>query len=137
MELFIIPVDLEIKMKKNDWVLIFLVLFVGLFSYGIVKIVQIQSTKEPQAVITQEGKLVATYPLWENQLIYIPTKENWTNCLKIENGVIYMLEANCPDKICVNHKPISKNGESIVCLPNKVVVIIENGIEQEVDGGTY
>ena len=47
-----------------------------------------------------------------------------------------MLEANCPDEICVHHKPISKNGETIVCLPNKVVVVIKNGIEREVDGGT-
>ena len=123
-------------MKKNDWVLIFLVIFLGLFSYGIVSIIQIQSTKEPQAVITQDGKLQGTYPLSENQTIYIPSKENPINSFRIENGTIYMLQANCPDKICVHHKPISKNGETIVCLPNKVIVVIKNGAEREVDGGT-
>ena len=33
-----------------------------------------------------------------------------------------MIEADCPDLICVHHKPISRQGESIVCLPHKVIV---------------
>ena len=38
---------------------------------------------------------------------------------------------NCPDKICVNHAAISKKGETIVCLPHKVVVEVvdENGTQ--------
>jgi len=123
-------------MKKNDWILMSIVVFIGLISFGIVKWVQQESTKEPMAQITVDGKIVGTYPLSENKIIDIPSKEKWTNRLKIEDGVIFMLEANCPDKICVHHKSISQNGETIVCLPNKVVVVIKNGIEREVDGGT-
>jgi len=129
-------VDLETIMKKNDWILMSIVVFIGLISFGIVKWVQQESTKEPVAQITVDGKIVGTYPLSEDQIIDIPSKEKWTNRLKIENGAIFMLEANCPDKICVHHKSISQNGETIVCLPNKVVVVIKNGIEREVDGGT-
>ncbi len=123
-------------MKKNDLILMSIVVLIGLFSFGIVKWIQLQSTKEPIAQITMDGKIIGTYSLSENQIIYIPSKEKWTNQFEIKDGVIYMLEANCPDEICVHHKPISKNGETIVCLPNKVVVVIKNGIEREVDGGT-
>ena len=38
-----------------------------------------------------------------------------------------MIEADCPDQICVNHLAISRDGESIICLPNKVVIAIEAG----------
>ena len=44
-----------------------------------------------------------------------------------------LTEADCPDKLCVHQKAISKNHEMIVCLPNKVVVEVtgseENGFD--------
>ena len=42
-----------------------------------------------------------------------------TNTVQIENGKVKMAAANCPDQICVHQKAISRNGESIICLPNK------------------
>ena len=42
--------------------------------------------------------------------------------------------ADCPDQICVNHRPVSRNGESIICLPNEVVVSVKGGEEAELDG---
>ena len=45
----------------------------------------------------------------------------------IENGKVYMKEANCPDRLCVHSKAIDEKGGSIVCLPNKVVLeVISN-----------
>ena len=35
-----------------------------------------------------------------------------------------MKDANCPDKICEGHNKISYKGETIVCLPHKVVIEI-------------
>ena len=43
----------------------------------------------------------------------------------IENGSVVMEWADCPDQLCVNHRSISRDGESIICLPNRVVVSIE------------
>ena len=45
--------------------------------------------------------------------------------LVIRDGKADVTEATCPDHICVKHRPISRAGESIVCLPNRVVVTIE------------
>ena len=44
-----------------------------------------------------------------------------------------MVEADCPDKLCVHQKAISKNNETIICLPNKVVVQVTSGEESEFD----
>ena len=45
-----------------------------------------------------------------------------TNLLVIKDGKADVTEADCPDKLCVHQKAISKTNETIVCLPNKVVV---------------
>ena len=58
------------------------------------------------------------------------------NLLVIQDGKADVTEASCPDGICVNHRAISKQGQSIVCLPNKVVVEIENGEESDLDAVT-
>ena len=44
-----------------------------------------------------------------------------------------MEDASCPDQLCVHQNAIDKTGQTIVCLPNKVVVTVENGEEDEVD----
>lgn len=49
-----------------------------------------------------------------------------TNTLVIKDGTVDMISADCPDQICVKHNPISKVGETIICLPNKVVITIES-----------
>jgi hypothetical protein len=41
--------------------------------------------------------------------------------------------ASCPDQICVKHKAIYKNGETIICLPNEVFVEVESSEEKDVD----
>ncbi|MBQ9155690.1 MAG: NusG domain II-containing protein [Eubacterium sp.] len=62
----------------------------------------------------------------------VNTGDGWENILKIEDGRVSMVKADCPDKICVDHKPIRNVGETIVCLPHKLVVEIidEGGVEQ-------
>ena len=71
--------------------------------------------------VTVDGKFYGEYSLEQNRTVEIKT-ENGYNILVIENGTAYVKDASCPDGICVNHRPISKSGESIICLPNKVVV---------------
>ena len=47
------------------------------------------------------------------------------NTVVIKDGCAFMESADCPDKICVNHMEISKKGQSIICLPNGVIVEVE------------
>ena len=56
--------------------------------------------------------------------------------MKIKDGEADMISADCPDKLCVHQKAISKDGESIICLPNQVVVEIESSESSEYDAVT-
>lgn len=47
-----------------------------------------------------------------------------SNVLIIENGLAYMDAASCPDQICVKTGKISLLNQTIICLPNRVVVEI-------------
>ena len=44
-----------------------------------------------------------------------------------------MKEANCPDKLCIHQGKISKNGETIVCLPHGLIVEIKSDDNPELD----
>ena len=53
-----------------------------------------------------------------------------TNTLVISGGEAYVSEADCPDRVCVRTGHVSRNGERIICLPNKLEVKIVGGGEE-------
>lgn len=83
------------------------------------------------AVITVEGKEFQTVSLEQNQEIVIKSEER-QNIIRVEDGEIYMEQASCPDKVCIGQGRISKNRQTIVCLPNKVVIEVK-GTETDFD----
>lgn len=48
------------------------------------------------------------------------------NVLMIRNGKAYMKEASCKNHICIQQGSIGKNGETIICLPNHIMVEISS-----------
>lgn len=73
-----------------------------------------------------DGKLWGTYALSEARNVEIRTGEGGEelNLLIIKDGKAHVETATCPDGICAAHKPISREGESIVCLPHRVVITV-------------
>jgi len=76
--------------------------------------------------VTVDGELYGVYSLSSDCSVDIVTGENGEhlNRLVISGGKADMETADCPDGICAAHRPIFRNGESIVCLPNRVVVTV-------------
>ena len=72
-------------------------------------------------VVLLDGKHWGEYPLNEDRVIEVVVDDNY-NIVVIEDGKAYVQRASCPDGICAAHRPIGHNGESIICLPNFVVV---------------
>lgn len=92
------------------------------------------NTSGSYVTITVDGKQYGRYRLDEDKEIKIKNASGKvTNILLIEDNCANMIEANCPDKLCVNQKAISKEKETIVCLPNKVVVTVESDDESDFD----
>lgn len=84
--------------------------------------------------VTVDGEEYGVYSLEKEQEIPIQVDGEVTNTLIIRDGEADMTEADCPDKLCVNQKSISSAGETIVCLPNKIVVeVISSDEEAEFD----
>ncbi len=75
------------------------------------------------AEVTVDGKSAAFLPLNENDSIRIETPQGY-NIVAVEDGTVMVTDADCRDQICVEHKKISRTGETIVCLPHKLVVEI-------------
>ena len=75
--------------------------------------------------VSIDGAVVATYPLNVDRVEDIRTATDGLNRLVIKDGKAWVEEASCPDGICAGHKPIHREGESIVCLPNKVVIAVK------------
>lgn len=119
-------------MKKNDIKLIGIILILAVVCF-----VALQLTNKVGAsvIVTIDGKKYGTYSLEKDQTIDIKS-DYGTNELVIKDKKAKVEEASCPDKLCVHQHAINKTGQTIVCLPNKVVVTVENGDKNEVDGIT-
>ncbi|MEF2966235.1 NusG domain II-containing protein [Paenibacillus sp. M1] len=87
------------------------------------------------AKITVDGELFRTVELTgEEQTIEIKTEYGY-NLLKVHDYGIEMIDADCPDKVCLTFGFIERNGGTIVCLPHKLLVEIEgpSGEGDEID----
>ena len=78
--------------------------------------------------VTVDGNPYGTYALSEELTLDIRTGDGGEqlNRLIIREGEAFVETATCPDGICAAHKPISRDGESIVCLPHRVVITVES-----------
>ena len=117
-------------MKKNDMLLAVIVLIIAVL--GLLFYRNLGQQTAGTIIVTVNGDVYGTYSLRQDQEIPIGK----TNCLVIQDGKADMIEADCPDQICVDHKAISKNKESIVCLPNKVIIEVVGGEESSLDAVT-
>ncbi len=82
-------------------------------------------------VVSVDGVEKYTFPLDENLEFKIEGYEDGTNYLVIKDGEAYLTEASCPDLLCVHMGKISSQGQSIICLPNRVVVEIRDDNESD------
>lgn len=117
-------------MKKNDIILAVIILIIA--GAGLLIYIGLGKQSAGTITVTVDGEVFGTYSLEKNQKIQI----NDTNHLVIQDGQADMIEADCPDQICVDQKTISKNKESIVCLPNKVIVEVVGGEDADLDAVT-
>ena len=119
------------KLNKNDILLIIVVIFLSVCALIGYRLFYHQSGSFVQ--VTVDGKVYKELPLDKDNVIIIEGKGG-TNKLSIHNGYADMTDADCPDKRCVKQKKIHYNGESLICLPHKVVVTVISDKESQLDG---
>ncbi len=110
-----------IKKLLPDFILFFLIAAAG----GIIALIVLLNSPEGSVVeVTVDGSLYGSYPLSADRTVTISGAGGGTNLLVIENGNASIRSASCPDGVCIHTGRISRVGQSIICLPNKVVVRI-------------
>lgn len=117
-------------MKRNDFILIVIILAVA--AAGLLYM-NIMNKDGDMVIIKVDGKVYKELPLNKDATLKIKGAGHGWNELIIKNGKADIVDADCPDKLCVKQRAIEKDGETLVCLPNKVIVEIESSKESEVD----
>ena len=82
-------------------------------------------------------KVVAMKAGMKQQEIHIEFENGKYIDIIVDESGAYVRDVICPDKICQKTGLISRVGQSIVCLPNKVVVYVEGKAESEIDGISF
>lgn len=115
------------KLPKWDGLLIggCLLLAAALFLFS-----RLGSAPGAEAVVRVDGEEIARYPLAQSGVYPL---NGGTNVLVIGDGAAWLAEADCPDLLCVRQGEISKSGQVVTCLPNRLTVTIAGGGEDGVD----
>jgi len=112
-------------MKKKELLVIAILLVISLGGIGL--FYGLNATDQPLSVrVSRAGTILATYPLSQDHTETF-TDASGYNTLVIANGTATMTAADCPDQICVKARGIKTPGETIVCLPHKLIVEIVTG----------
>ena len=111
------------KRLRNDVILIAALLIAA--ALGAVYLFCFRSAGS-QVTVTVDGKPYGTYALALDRTEEIRTGNDQINRLVIREGKAVVEYASCPDGICAAHAPIYRNGESIVCLPHRVVITVSS-----------
>lgn len=128
------------RFGRNDIILISVIVIISVALLLIWKLVYLKGLKgqdtdsDACVEVTIDGRAYGTYPLSKDDTIEIKNGDgDVTNTLVIMGGVADMTSADCPDHLCVKQKAISKEKESIICLPNKVVVTVKSDMKSDID----
>ena len=118
--------------RKPDliiYALVLVVLVCSFFLWG-----RVQGETGGFAVVSVNGTERTTLPLGTDTEVLVEGFAGLNCKVRVADGAAYVTEADCPDKLCVDHSPISRSGESIVCLPARITVTIRGAETSEIDG---
>lgn len=129
--------------RKADIILLIALVITGLAASAALTMSHNAAGTDARVIIESGGEPYAAYPLFEDRTVVVPapgahqTADAYDayNIVNIADGKVSVTEATCKNQVCVHHGEISMAGESIVCLPNRMVVRIDAQGSEE--GGGY
>jgi len=115
-----------LSLRKADFLLFFIFIAVAAL---IAAVPLVRSSDGASRVrIIAQGELAGIYPLDSDNEIEIE-RDGHRNVVVIKDNTVHMDYSDCKNQVCVNTGKISKAGETIVCLPNYVIVEIVSSEE--------
>ena len=123
---------MKVLTKGDKYLMVFIVII------SLISLIYVKNSafnyKEKYISIQIDGEEVKKI-IFDKKLVgkTIPIKTEYGyNLIEIGDGRVRVIEADCPDKLDVKQGYISKTGEVIVCLPNRLVIEIK-GVSDERD----
>lgn len=109
-------------MKPFDFILIIMLMLASFFP--LLFFIH-TNTSGHVAQLRVNNHLIKTFDLRKNQVFtYFNKADGDSNKIEVRDGQIAIVDANCDDQICVRKGFISKTGQTIVCLPHRLVIEI-------------
>ncbi len=116
--------------KKNDLLLVGVVVILGL---AVILFMNLTKEEGSKVIIKVDGEVYDTLYLSKDTSYTVELEDGTYNTFEIKGGYVDMLDASCPDKLCVNQRHIHFNKETIVCRPNRVILEIDSPETSGVD----
>ena len=112
--------------RKHTTLLRDILLIVALLLIGIVLLFVLRgrSSEGSYVVIMYQNDEKARFSLASNGVYDI---NDGKNRIEILDGKVRMIDADCPDELCIRQGWIEYDGQSIICLPNKITVMVSGG----------
>jgi len=122
-----------LKTKKGD-ILILFFLLIALTGWLLQNYIW-PDVEDKIAIIEIDGQVYQEIPIDTSDIqeLIIDLPEDNQIHIVVEKDSIHVEDASCPDKVCIRTGAISKPGQNIVCLPNKVVVFIAGPGDSNID----
>ena len=112
----------KLKMKPFDFILIVSLM---LASFSPLLFFFFFFTTGQIAQLRVNNKRIKEFDLSKDQVFtYFDKLDGDQNKITVRDGKIAIIDANCTDQICVRKGFISKTGQTIVCLPHRLVIEI-------------
>lgn len=135
--------------RKADIILFICLVAAGLAASAALALSRTDAGPDARVLIYSGGELYGTYSLYTDRTINVPAPRYQEadeaadsrsdlsqsasrdsvsyNTIEIRGSSVLVTAASCANQVCVHHAPITRAGESIVCLPNRLSVRIEGG----------
>lgn len=98
--------------------LVFLLFYGGRGDHPTAAVISVDGAEVQRVALPQTG----TEPL-----LLRPEGLSYPLTIRVSGSAVMVLESSCPSQDCVHSGTISRSGESIICLPNHLVIQLTGG----------
>ena len=116
------------ELKPNLWDILVVLAVVALAAASALTVWPGRDSGSLMAVVTADGEELdrfAPADLAAGPRTY--THNGYTLTVTAEDGGLRVSEADCPTQDCVHTGTISRSGQSIVCLPARIIIQLTGG----------
>lgn len=120
-------------MKKGDYVVVLLIFLISVTIFYISK-TNLSTSSDSNLIVNVNGEIVERQKLNSEfgEKEFVVESEFGKNVIVVEDNSVYIKDSDCKDKTCIKMGKISKVGQSLVCLPNRLIITIEGNSDVDV-----